>query len=100
MATNGDHPATPTEHFRLYFYATVSQVIERVLPAFESPEAAFARFPFLVAYHQELNDEIRQGLATRGSEAWWRAAIAEWEASGRSTASLDEVVARLGRAIV
>src|SRR5262245_37458612 len=78
-----DLPRTSGEHFKLYFYAAVSRLIERV---------SVGEFPFLEGYRKE--------LAARGAGGadWWRPVLAGWENDAachlplralRETAGLD-----------
>ncbi len=74
-------PHTPEAHFKLYFYTALLHVLEQVMPAFESPEAAFERFPFLVGYHNELADQGLAGRAFDEAASWWRDRLYAWEGS-------------------
>ena len=42
-----DLKPTPTEHFKLFFYAAVLNLLHHVTNGFDSQEAVFAQFPFL-----------------------------------------------------
>src|SRR6266566_10057664 len=70
---------TPTEHFKLYFYAAVLHLIERVSLTFGSREAAIEHFPFLEGYYDELAAQGLEGLAEGKLEAWWRDSLHTWE---------------------
>src|ERR1051325_2528901 len=74
-----DLPATPVEHFKLYFYAAVLQIIERVSQILGSFEAAFEQFPFLVGYNNELAEHGLAGLTSSDAGRWWRDNLREWE---------------------
>lgn len=54
--TEENHSATvtPEEHFKLYFYAAVTRIIEQAALSFDSTETAFEQFPFLTGYRNEL----------------------------------------------
>ena len=78
----GDLRPAPAEHFKLYFYAAVLQVLNRLVHVLGSPEAVFEAFPFLEGYHAEL---AARGLGDRTGLAageWWRQAVRGWEADG------------------
>ena len=60
-----DLAPTPTEHFKLYFYAAVLHLIEQVSQSFGSREAAFEQFPFLDDYYDELATQGLEGLEGR-----------------------------------
>src|SRR6266571_222995 len=72
-------PPTPVEHFKLYFYAAVLHLIERVSQSFGSREAAFEQFPFLTGYYDELATQGLGGLASGDLAAWWRDSLHAWE---------------------
>src|SRR3954470_12077007 len=67
-------------HFKLYFYAAVLHVLERTAGATGSLEAAFARFPFLAGYNNELAGHGLAGVSSRDALPWWRDHLHEWEA--------------------
>jgi hypothetical protein len=76
----GDLPPAPAEHFKLYFYAAVLQLLNRLVNILGSAEAVFEAFPFLEGYHAEL---AARGLGDRTGLAagdWWRQAVCSWEA--------------------
>ncbi len=72
-------PPTPQQHFTLYFYAAVLNVLEQVSRAFDSHEEALSRFPFLVNYHNELARQGLDGMAMDDARAWWRDSLNAWE---------------------
>lgn len=72
-------PPTPTEHFKLYFYAAVLHVLEQVSLSFDSREAALEQFPFLLGYHEELMAYGPGEVAESETEVWWRDALRAWE---------------------
>src|SRR5947209_15723918 len=74
-----DLAPTPTEHFKLYFYAAVLHVIEQASHSFGSREAAFEHFPFLEGYYDELATQGLEGLAMGKLETWWHDALHIWE---------------------
>jgi len=74
-----DLAPTPTEHFKLYFYAAVLHVIEQASQSLGSREAAFEHFPFLEGYYDELAKQGLEGLATGKLETWWRDSLRAWE---------------------
>jgi len=53
---------TPTEHFRLFFYAAVLNLLHHVTQVFGSGDAAFERFPFLAEYNNELAENGLAGV--------------------------------------
>lgn len=72
-------PPTPTEHFKLYYYAAVLQIIEQTAANLGSFEIAFERFPFLIGYNDELAENGLAGKNINEAAAWWLAAIDTWE---------------------
>lgn len=74
-------PPTPEAHFRLYFYAAVLHLIDHLPLVFETQEAAFERFPFLMGYVNELALSGVDGLSTDAARLWWRDQLQAWEAS-------------------
>ncbi len=69
---------TPAEHFKIYFYATMAQVLEQIAASYDSLESAFEQFPFLAGYYAEL---IHHGLENRETleSTAWQAALQAWE---------------------
>ena len=51
-----DLPGTPANHFKLYFYAGVSQVLAAAAERLASEEALHDRFPHLDVYIAELDE--------------------------------------------
>src|SRR6185295_2447890 len=66
---------------KLYFYAAVSQVLTAAAERLASEDALHDRFPHLAVYDIELEECGVSGLALRDVPAWWREAIARWEAA-------------------
>lgn len=75
-----DLPGTPANHFKLYFYAGVSQVLAATAERLAPEEALHDRFPYLDVYIAELDECGVGGLASHEAAAWWRDAMAQWEA--------------------
>ena len=75
-----DLPPTPTEHFRLYFYATIGRMLEVLSKVFGSPDALAEAFPFLGGYAVELAG-CGADRPMGGAASWWQQAIRTWEAS-------------------
>lgn len=74
-----DLQPTPTEHFRLCFYAAVLNLIHHVSQLYGSSEAAFEQFPFLVGYNNELADAGLAGVRSDEAIAWWLDSLRTWE---------------------
>ncbi len=72
-------PKTAAEHFKLYFYAAVLHLLGQVAQSFETQEALFDQFPFLIAYHNELMSYGLEGACQEDAEQDWRDAICSWE---------------------
>lgn len=70
---------TPAEHFRLYFYDAVLNLIHHVSQVFGSSEAAFEQFPFLVGYNNELAQSTLAGVRSDDAMKWWRDSLRAWE---------------------
>ena len=75
-----DLPPTPTEHFKMFFYAAVLNLLHHVSKVFDSQEAAFAQFPFLAGYNDELAQAGLAGVNSADALAWWLESIRDWEA--------------------
>jgi hypothetical protein len=74
-------PRTPAEHFKLYFYAAVLDVLDQVTRLFKSSEEALKEFPFLAAYQDQLAACGLAGKSIPEGKQWWREALQEWERS-------------------
>jgi hypothetical protein len=74
-----DLPPTPTEHFKMFFYAAVLNLLHHVTKVFDSREAAFERFPFLAGYNNELAQSGLAGVNSVDALAWWLEALRNWE---------------------
>ncbi len=72
-------PPTPAEHFKLYFYAAVLDLLDHVTRLFNSNEAAMKEFPFLAGYQDQLAGCGLEGKSIEEGKQWWRDALAEWE---------------------
>lgn len=90
---------TAAVHFKLYFYAAVLQLLDRVFQGLGSQEEALERFPFLIDYNDELAEAGIEGLSSNEAIAWWLDALHIWEQSVnvhlplraiRDTAHLDD----------
>ena len=76
-----DLPRTPAEHFKLYFYAAVSHVIQQLVLSVESVDDTFAKFSFLLGYLEEIAGREPDGLSAPDTSEWWRTTLNEWEES-------------------
>ena len=81
-----DLPRTPSEHFKMFFYAAVLNLLHQVSKVFDSREAAFERFPFLAGYNNELTESGLAGANSLDALAWWLDALKDWE--GKTTQHL------------
>jgi len=81
MSTNPftDLQPTPTEHFRLYFYAAVLNLIHHISQVCGSSEVAFEQFPFLAGYNNELADAGLAGVRSDEAIEWWLDSLGAWE---------------------
>lgn len=81
MSTNvfADLKHTPTEHFRLCFYAAVLNLIHQVSQVLGSSEAAFEQFPFLVGYNNELAGGGLAGVRSDEAISKWLNSLEKWE---------------------
>lgn len=70
---------TPTEHFKMFFYAAVVNLLHHVTKTFDSREAAFERFPFLAGYNNELAQSCLSGVKSVDALEWWLEALRDWE---------------------
>jgi hypothetical protein len=74
-----DLPPTSVEHFKLYFYAAVLQVIVQASQAFGSYETLFEQYPFLVGYDDELGQRGADRSLGDAASIWWRDELLAWE---------------------
>jgi hypothetical protein len=70
---------TPTEHFRMFFYAAVLSLFHHVTQIAGSNEAAFEQFPFLVGYNNELAEGGLAGVNPIEALDWWLDSLQSWE---------------------
>src|SRR5689334_21125787 len=70
---------TPATSFSLHCYAAILSVLEPVLNAFGSHEAAFEQFPFLTGYLSELAAAGLEGMAIQDAQRWWFGELTTWE---------------------
>lgn len=71
---------TPQSHFKLCFYGSVLNLIERLLRSFGSFEETFEKFPFLIGYNDELAEYGLIGQSVDDAAKWWGDSIEGWEA--------------------
>ena len=64
----------------MFFYAAVIHLLYNVGKSFESPDAAFERFPFLAGYNNELAQTGLAGANSLDAFSWWLDALRDWEA--------------------
>lgn len=74
-------PRTPGEHFKLYFFAAVLNVLTRLVQEYGGFEQLFEQFPFLVGYHNEIAAWGLEGCTLQEGRARWEAELADWESS-------------------
>jgi hypothetical protein len=79
MSAVPQSPTTTRTHFKLYFYAAVIHAIHQISAIFESQQAAFEQFPFLIGYINELAAYGLQGQTTSTARKCWRDVIANYE---------------------
>jgi ATPase family associated with various cellular activities (AAA) len=72
-------PRTPAGHFRLYFFAAISHLLQQLNELYETPEKLLAAFPFLAGYGAELAGDEPQNLDRPGKKKWWRETLPCWE---------------------
>jgi len=70
---------TPTEHFKMFFYAAVLNLLHHVTQGFDSQEAVFAQFPFLAGYNNELAQSGLEGVSSSEAIEWWLDSLQTWE---------------------
>ncbi len=73
-------PVTPANHFRLHFYAAVSQVLAAVAPRLPASDVLRERVHTLAGYRDDL---LACGVpldAPARVPGWWRDAVRAWEA--------------------
>lgn len=77
-----DLSSTPSEHFKLLFYTAVLHLLRHVVPLFDGTTSegdAFAHFPFLIGYSNELAARGLAGFSFSEAEAIWREEVSAWE---------------------
>jgi hypothetical protein len=74
---------SPANHFRLYFYAAVSNLIDQVARTFGSLDAALELFPFLAGYNDGLAKYHLAAGSANGAGVVWANALRNWEATAR-----------------
>jgi hypothetical protein len=81
MATNPfkNLQHTPAEHFRLWFYAAVLNLIHHVSQICGSSEAAFEQFSFLVGYNNEIAQAGFAGVRSDKAISFWLNSLEKWE---------------------
>lgn len=70
---------TPIEHFKMFFYAAVLNLLHHVTKGFDSQEAVFAQFPFLAGYNNELAQSGLEGMNSLEAIKWWLDSLRDWE---------------------
>ncbi len=71
---------TPSEHFKLYFYAAVQRVLDHVAAAFGDFDGAVQHFPFLAVYQHEIIATAMPNRDPESNSAWWQRQITTWQA--------------------
>ena len=85
MATPfGTLAPTPTEHFRLYIYAAIQQVIHQLDSALESADETARQFPFLGGYREALDAYRLPDLSGRNWTEWWSRTLDALEARAQT----------------
>lgn len=79
VLSTGDLPRDPETHFRLCLYSAVLRVVARAVAAHGSFEAAFAAYPFLAGYSNQLADHGLGGMSIEHAPARWHQAVRSWE---------------------
>lgn len=74
----------PHEHFKLYFYAALLDLIEYVSLVYGSHEKALAQFRFLESYENELAQCGLESCTLSDGAGWWMESLKQWEASGKT----------------
>src|ERR671910_345527 len=76
-------PVTPANHFRLHFYAAVSEIVALAAPHASTSEPIAECLRAVTGYREELQAcGVPDGDAAHPL-AWWRNAIATWETRAR-----------------
>jgi ATPase family associated with various cellular activities (AAA) len=74
-----DHlPRTAETHFKLNFYAAVHRLLGELVRAFGALDTVRNAFPFLVGYADEIA-ALGVSVTHDDADAWWRAALTDWE---------------------
>lgn len=72
---------TPANHFKLCFFLAVLNAIQQVSRSMGSFGSAFAQFPFLAGYNNELAERGLAGMSATEACDWWTDALGAWELS-------------------
>ncbi len=72
---------TPIEHFKMFFYAAVLNLLNHVTKGFDSQDAVFEQFPFLAGYNNELAQSGLEGMNSLGAIKYWLDSLRDWEES-------------------
>jgi hypothetical protein len=72
---------TPANHFKLCFYRAVLNAIQQVGRSMGSFDTAFAQFPFLAGYNNELAERGLAGKSVSEACDWWSNSLNQWELS-------------------
>lgn len=91
-----DLPVTPANHFRLHFYAAVSQLLATVMAEAPEWDPLAARVSALRVYQDELAANGVPSLPRADVAAWWIDAIAAWEARSAIVLPVRDVREMLG----
>jgi hypothetical protein len=70
---------TPTEHFKVFFYAAVLSLFHHVSRTFGSSQAAFEQFPVLAGYIDELARNGLAGMKSGDAIDFWLNSLQDWE---------------------
>jgi hypothetical protein len=86
--TDGHHfeqlPVTPANHFRLHFYAAVSQLVAAAAPRVSTSDAIAECVDALSGYQEELRPCGVLHVDAAQVPAWWRNTISAWETGART----------------
>src|SRR5262249_20618019 len=71
----------PANHFKLYFYAAVLAIIQKVSKSLGSMQIACEQFTFLLGYNNELAQHGLEGVSSAEADLWWERSLIGWEES-------------------
>ncbi|GAB4525686.1 MAG: ATP-binding protein [Anaerolineae bacterium] len=92
------HTHVITEHFQLYFYSMLAQMLRNLQDAQGTAQldGLVVRFPFLKGYQQIITSLEPAGLPREHAQKWWEQSITSWETRHPEHLPLRALVRMIG----